>query len=223
MEAKKRGLDVIAITDHNAVENSYYVAELGDQEGLKVIYGMEAQSVEEVHLLCYFQERTESEGFFSEIYPRLPDLKNNADYFGDQVVVDLGDEIIRFEEKLLLNSLTLSIGEVVETVSRFNGKVVPAHVDSEKFGLLFNMGFVPEELRGAVLEVSYNLDLQFVLERFPELSAFPIITNSDAHYLQDIGRAYTVTDVPDGPALLDSIFARFQARRFSIVRATGEQ
>jgi PHP family Zn ribbon phosphoesterase len=217
-QAKARGLDVIAITDHNSVENSYYVGELGEREGLTVIYGMEAQTMEDVHLLCYFQEKRQSEAFYSDIYPQLPDLKNNVRYFGDQAVVDLDDNVVRFEDKLLLNSLTLSIGEVVEKVKKHDGIVVPAHVDSEKFGLLFHMGFVPPELEDAVLEVSFHHTPEDLFGLHPGLRAFPIVTNSDAHFLADIGRAYCVCDVDAGLPLFGAMFEEIRQKRFSIVR-----
>lgn len=216
-QAKQNGLDVIAVTDHNAVENSFYTAELGKKTGLKVIYGVEAQSVEDVHLLCYFQERKQSEQFHADIYPRLPDLKNRTNFFGDQVVVDADDNIVRIEPRLLLNSLSLSIAEIVEIVRRYNGIVVPAHVDSEKFGLLVNMGFVPSELQDSVLEVSYNRDPGALIASYPELKNHPVMTNSDAHYLWDIGRAFTSIDIANfsgGQGLLHAIFAEINAGRF---------
>ncbi len=44
-----------------------------------------------------------------KIYNLLPDVQNDADYFGDQVVVNEENEIIRFENRLLLNSAQISI------------------------------------------------------------------------------------------------------------------
>ena len=193
--AKELNLDVIAITDHNSVENSFYAASIGKKLGIKVVFGMEAQTAEDVHILCYFGIKRDSEKFYSDIYNYLPVIKNNPEYFGDQIVVDENDNIVRIEEKLLLNSLDLSISELVDRVRSCNGYVVPAHIESEQFGLMINLGFVPEELNNCMFEISYNANRENILDKYPELGNFNLISNSDAHYIRDIGRAYTIYDV----------------------------
>ncbi|MBP3644923.1 MAG: PHP domain-containing protein, partial [Clostridia bacterium] len=52
--AKIKGLDVIAITDHNAVLNAEDAMAAGAEYGVAVIPGMEITSREEVHMLAYF-------------------------------------------------------------------------------------------------------------------------------------------------------------------------
>lgn len=193
--AKELNLDVISVTDHNSVENGFYAASIGKKLGVKVIYGMEAQTVEDVHILCYFEKMKEAEIFYSDIYNYLPSIKNKPDYFGDQVVVDENDNIVRVEEKLLFNSLDLSISELVDRVKSCNGYVVPAHIESEQFGLMRNLGFIVEELKNCIFEISYNADREKVLAKYPELDNFNLISNSDAHYIRDIGRVYTIYDV----------------------------
>lgn len=184
-------LDVIAVADHNSIENSFYTAEAAKNTPLHVIYGLEAQTAEDVHILCLFDKRNDAETFYTGIYDALPDMPNDPDIFGEQVVVDPHDNVIKFERKLLINGLTLGLTELVETVRSHNGVVIPSHVESERFGLLINMGFMPLELRDTAMEISYNVDPQNVTNQFPELAAFPLITNSDAHYLRDMGRGYT--------------------------------
>ncbi len=194
---KELSLDVIAITDHNSIENSFFVAELGEKDGIKVIYGMEAQTMEEVHILCYFEHRGDIEGFYSEIYDYLPMMKNDPEYFGDQVVVDSENNIVRFEEKLLLNSLDIDIETLFEKVKHYNGYMIPAHIEREQFGILVNLGFIPESLKNSVFEISYNAELKEIFEFYPFLRNNNLISNSDAHYLEDIARAYTVYDVTE--------------------------
>ncbi len=192
---KELSLDVIAITDHNSVENGFYVAEIGEKEGIKVIYGMEAQTIEEVHLLCYFDNGKDIERFYSDIYDYLPDFKNDPEYFGDQVVVDSKNNIIREEEKLLLNSLNLNVEELFEKVKYYNGFLIPAHIEREQFGLLVNLGFIPESLKSSVLEISYKAELKEIFTFYPFLRKYSLISNSDAHYIEDIARAYTIYEV----------------------------
>lgn len=194
--ARAVGLDLIAVTDHNSVENGFAAQALGEKAGLAVLLGMEAQTREEVHVLCLFDDRRQAERFHERAYALLPDTANNPDFFGDQVVVDEEDNIVRHEEKLLLNALDISVPELLELVRGHGGLAVPAHVESPPYGLLVNLGLVPAELRGAPLEIASASPRALVLSRHPELAGHPLLRNSDAHYLRDIGRARTVFDAP---------------------------
>ena len=204
--AGELALDLIAVTDHNSVENSFTAAALGEKIGLKVLFGMEAQTREDVHLLCLFSDRRQAEQFNDRIYSLLPDVRNNPDFFGDQVVVDEQDNIVRQEKKLLLNSLDISIPELLELVWLHQGVAIPSHVEASPFGLLVNLGLVPGELEQAVLEISYASRAENVLKIYPALEHHPLISNSDAHFLKDIGRAYTVFQAaaPSLPALIEA-------------------
>jgi predicted metal-dependent phosphoesterase TrpH len=50
--ALERGLDIIAITDHNTTRNVRPCVEIGDELGLYVVAGCEVNTQEEVHCLC---------------------------------------------------------------------------------------------------------------------------------------------------------------------------
>jgi PHP family Zn ribbon phosphoesterase len=208
--ARELNLDAIAVTDHNSMANCCYTAEIGKKNNVRVFFGMEAQTREDVHILCLFQNRNQAEQFNDRIYALLPDVKNNPDFFGDQVVVDEQDNIIRHEEKLLLNALDASIPELIELVQRHQGFVIPAHVESAPFGLLVNLGLIPGELDGSLLEISCATSRETVLKTYPDLARFPLLSNSDAHFLKDIGRAYTVFDAAaiSLPALIDAAHHR---------------
>jgi PHP family Zn ribbon phosphoesterase len=204
--ARAAGLDVIAVTDHNSVLNGLVAAAIGERQGLRVLFGMEAQTREDVHLLCLFEERRQAERFNERVYALLPDVRNNPDYFGDQVLVDAEDNIVRQEERLLLNALDASIFELLELVRQHGGAAIPAHVEAPPFGLLVNLGLVPDELAGSVLEISCASRAETVRAAFPGLAPFPLISSSDAHYLEDIGRARTVFDAPS-PSLAELLAA----------------
>lgn len=194
--AREAGLDWIAVTDHNSVENGFFAAEAAARAGLGLLFGMEAQTREDVHVLCYFAERRQAERFHARVYPLLPDVANNPDYFGDQVVVDAEDNIVRHEDKLLLNALDISVPELVGLVREHGGLAVPAHVEAPPYGLLINLGMAPPELQGAPLEISAGCPREQALREFPALARHPLLRNSDAHFLRDIGRARTVFSAP---------------------------
>jgi predicted metal-dependent phosphoesterase TrpH len=194
--ARELRLDLIAVTDHNSVLNGFVAAEIGLRCGLQVLYGMEAQTREDVHVLCLFADRRQAEKFNDRVYALLPDVKNNPDYFGDQVLVDAEDNVVRQEEKLLLNALQASIPELLELVRLHDGVAIPAHVEAPPYGLLVNLGMVPAEFSASVLEISCAARAEEVRRTFPDLARFPLISSSDAHFLRDIGRARTVFESP---------------------------
>jgi 3',5'-nucleoside bisphosphate phosphatase len=191
LRAKEVGLDIIAITDHNMVENGPYASELSSAAGVLVLFGMELQTREEIHLLVLFGNSEVAFDFQDETYALLPDVKNDIQYFGDQVVVDENDRIIRFEEKLLLNSVQISLDEAVARVKELGGLVIPSHVDSPTFSIISQLGFVPDDLPFDALEVRNKKNLPEVLP-FVAPKCIPIVSFSDAHYLKDVGRRRTV-------------------------------
>jgi len=212
--ARELGLDVIAVTDHNSMANCFQAAAIGAQSGLAVLFGMEAQTREDVHLLCLFQEQTQAERFNERIYALLPDVKNNPEFFGDQVVVDAQDNIVRHEDRLLLNALDISIPDLLELVRVHGGVGIPAHVEAPPYGLLVNLGLVPAELADAVLEISCAARAEDVRRAFPGLARHPLISSSDAHYLQDIGKAQTVFTATS--AALPALMAAARSGSFQV-------
>ncbi len=190
-EAKEKGIQVIAVTDHNACDNVVYAKRIGDKMGVQVIPGMELQTEEEVHLLAYFGSLDAALSFKDKVYSYLPDVKNDPDYFGDQVIVDENENVVGFEERLLLNSLSLSFDECVRMVKDYQGFPIPAHVDRASYGVINQLGFVPDYLGLEVVEVSRALTPERAVAHWPELGKYTIVSASDAHYPEDIGAVVT--------------------------------
>ncbi|MBP5725804.1 MAG: PHP domain-containing protein, partial [Clostridia bacterium] len=139
-----KGLDAIAVTDHNTGRNLPYVKEAADYYGLIFLPGMEITTKEEVHLLGYFRD-VETAVEVGEIFSEhLPKMKNRPDYFGNQYVMNTDDEIVDIEERLLIGSTDLDLGECVKIIRDHGGAAVPAHIN-RVHGLLVNLGLFPEE------------------------------------------------------------------------------
>ena len=215
--ARELALDMIAVTDHNSIANGLTAERLGEKAGVKVLLGMEAQTREDIHVLCLFEDRKRAERFNERIYASLPAVSNNPDFFGDQVEVDEEDNIVRQEEKLLLNALDLPLVDLLDLVGAHGGVSIPAHVEAPPYGLLVNLGMVPAELAGSLLEISYAARAPQVLKDFPDLKRHPLLSSSDAHYLKDIGRARVVFEAPS-PSL-NGLVAAARAGSFHIVYA----
>ena len=99
-EALDRGINLIAITDHNASANVRAVQQAAANTDLVVLAGMEIQTREEVHMLCLFDTAEQVEAWQSAVDLYLPDLPNRPDYFGDQYVVDASGDFVRHEPRL---------------------------------------------------------------------------------------------------------------------------
>ncbi len=190
--ARTERLDMIAITDHNTAKNVRAVMQLAEEGGLKVIPGMEVQTREEIHLLALFPDGGSIALWDEEVYRHLPDVKNDPEVFGDQPIVDLEGNILRFEERLLINSLDLSLEEVKSRVEGGGGLIIPSHFDKGSYSLISQLGLIPSGLELEALEMSRRTEVrQSGTFADPSLS-IPRIVSSDAHSLEDIGSAYTV-------------------------------
>jgi 3',5'-nucleoside bisphosphate phosphatase len=182
------GLDIIAITDHNMSENCKYAAVLAKEDGWPlVLSGMELQTVEELHILAIFGDNQTAMDLQSYVYSRLPDIDNDPEYFGDQVVVDDNDVIVRFEDKMLLNSSTITLNEAASWIKDRGGILIASHIDSPTFSIISQLGYVPADVPFDGLEVK-RMDrvgdiLDFIMDK-----DVPLLTFSDAHYVKDIGK-----------------------------------
>ena len=190
--AREERLDIIAVTDHNSAKNIRVVTELGKALGLKVIAGMEVQTREEIHLLTLFPEWGSMVPWEEEVFRHLPDVKNDPEVFGDQPVVDGEGNILGFEDRLLINSLDLSLEEVKRRVEERGGLVIPSHFNKGSFSLISQLGMLPPDLQLEALEMTRRTELgNWGLPVHPSPS-IPRIISSDSHFLEDIGSAYTV-------------------------------
>jgi len=196
-KALELGIQILAITDHNASANVEAVMQAAQGTDLTVIPGIELQTNEEIHSLCLF-ERLEQLNKFQQIVDQtLPDFPNNIEFFGEQFVVDKEGEFIRHEERLLINSTSLSINDAFQIVDDLDGLFIPAHVNREAFGLISHLGTVPPDLPVKTLEISRHISPQKAIERFPFLKNYHLIQSGDVHYIDDfLGSNQFLLDSP---------------------------
>ncbi len=192
--AKAKGLNLIAISDHNSAMNCPALHELcANDPDISCFYGMEITSEEEVHILSLFDNLEAVIAMSSLVYKSLPEIINDPDKFGDQVAVDAENNIIGEAEIYLGSPTSFSVSRVVELVHSHGGLVIPAHVDRPVYSLSSQLGFIPEEDFDA-LELSKHYVLRqkdgIRQKALLNLENYPLITNSDSHYLADIGAVY---------------------------------
>lgn len=182
--ARSAGLDMIGICDHNASENVPAVVRAGRRESVCVIPGIEVTSREEVHVLGLFHDEQELASMQTVVYDHLAG-ENDEATFGPQTIVDDRDRPRGANPRLLLGATDLSIEDLIGAVHEFGGLAVAAHVDRPSFGLVGQLGFVPEGIELDALEVSPG-------SRIQQWDDWPVVTSSDAHTLADIGRSFTM-------------------------------
>jgi len=189
--ALELGIDIIAVTDHNSLANASVYREAAVERGLVFIYGVEVQTSEEVHVVVLFDDYGPAREFDELLYASLLPVDNDPEYFGDQVVVDIDENIIRFEKRALINSSTWSFEETFDMVSKFKGFAFPAHVNSSSYSVIRQLGFIPRHSSLCSVEITSGTDPAEVIKEYPFLKEYAILKNSDAHYLIDMGVGYT--------------------------------
>lgn len=185
-----KGLDIIAVTDHNSCGNLRAVTEAAAGR-LLVIPGMEVETSEDVHIVCYFPTIEAAEKMGRLIMKRMPDIKNEPDIFGNQLYMDSNDEIIGEEDILLVNAAAMDIYEVFNNVKELGGAAVPAHIDRSSYSVLSNLGFIPPDLDLSAVEITKD-NLKSMEN---EYAIYKILTNSDAHYLENISESENFIDI----------------------------
>jgi PHP family Zn ribbon phosphoesterase len=185
-EAERKGLNLIAITDHNACHNTEAVMKAAAGTNIHVFPGMELQSKEEVHLLCLFDTVELCRKWQEKVFQKLPPLANKEALFGPQYVVDAAGDWLWTEERLLATSADMTVEEIADQVVSLGGVAIPAHVDRPSFSLLSNLGFIPQSLSVKALEVSPHFNQERDFRQWPQLENWCLIVNGDAHRLYEI-------------------------------------
>ena len=179
--AKLKGLDIIAISDHNTARNLPAAAEICAAYGLLLLPAIEITTREEVHLLGYFPDVDTAVAFGQEVTAHLPQKKNKPAFFGHQYVMNSDDEVVAEEDALLIGACDLPLREMAQRVAAVGGVPVPAHINRGEHGLLVNLGFMPADTFYPTVEVWRTLPCDEAA-----LRGRHVLHSSDAHYLGDI-------------------------------------
>jgi len=176
-----KGLDMIAVADHNSTWHCELTVALGVESGITVLRAAEVTSAEDVHSLVILPDAASALSFQEWIDSRCSYMPHNPDIFGDQVVIDRDERIVREITWFLPGALKASIDEVEAAAHRHGALFIPAHIDRPAMGILGQLGFIPDDL---------CVDAVEVIGKTEDL-LYPAISNSDAHIPEHIGRRYT--------------------------------
>lgn len=191
LTAEQHGLGVIGVVDHSTAGNAGAVLEAAPAFAVRVLVGLEVESLEGVHLLALFGSAEPADAFGALIAAHQPPLRNRPDLFGEQMLVNEWGDVVGEESRLLTVATDLSIEELANLTLQHGGISIAAHIDRSANGLLPTLGFVPPGLHVQGLELSRCTSRAEALARWPELRGEPLLQSSDAHCLADIGAGQT--------------------------------
>lgn len=194
-EALARGLNLIAVTDHNAIGNAAAVMEAAAGTDLHVLPGMEFQAQEEVELLCIFETLEQASAWQDIVTDHLLPRDNDPERFGPQFLVDAEGDFVAEDMHFYQGAARISLSEAAHKVKELGGLIIPAHIDRPTKGLLGVLGLWPPDLEADAAALSCNLRPSQAHERFPFLPDIPLIANSDAHWLDAIGTTMTLFEI----------------------------
>jgi 3',5'-nucleoside bisphosphate phosphatase len=179
--AVQKGLDMIAVSDHNSTLHCELIVTIGREAGLSVLRAAEVTSAEDVHSLVILPDNDARAAFQEWLEGHSTHVRHDPRLFGDQVVLDREENIVAEIEYFLPAALDASLDEVEREAHRLGALFIPAHIDRPSFSITSQLGFIPEDL---------YIDAVEVVGRAPDL-LYPVIRNSDAHMPEHIGRRYT--------------------------------
>ena len=180
------GLDVIALTDHNSCRNCGAAMAAAAEYGVLLIPGMELTTMEEVHAVCLFRTLEAALDFDSYVYDHLMKVPNREKVFGHQFLYDAEDHIIGTEPNLLINATDIEFDAVWDLAKSYDGVMFPAHLDKSTTSLISNLGFIPPDSKFVTAEIKDMKNLHRLRAEHPYLEQCRIISDSDAHYLDNM-------------------------------------
>lgn len=190
-KAKEMSLEIIGICDHNSAENVQAAKNVGNKIGLTVLAGMEVTSTEEAHLIALFDKIEQVLELQKTVYEHLPPDENREEVFGEQIIANEHDEIEGHNKRLLIGATTLTLKGLVNKIHKLEGLAIASHIDRETYSIIGQLGFIPEDLEIDALEISPNTERSNAVRAFPEIKKYPLVSASDAHFLDDIGKVTT--------------------------------
>lgn len=194
------GVRLMALTDHNTSRNCPAFFSAARRYGVVPIAGMELTTAEDIHAVCLFETLEEALAFNDEVDSRRIRIRNRAEIFGEQLIMDDQDNVIGHEEDLLINATTISLDEAPQIVRKYRGICYPAHIDRPANGAIEILGDFPHYAGFRIAELHDRSKKDEYVSRYG-LEGMRLLFSSDAHYLDQLrdGDENDWIDVDDDP------------------------
>ncbi len=194
-----KGLQLLALTDHNSCKNCPAFFAACRTQGIVPVAGMELSTAEDIHLVCLFENLDDAMAFDKIIEGHLMNIRNKPEIFGNQLILDENDETVATEPRLLISATDLYIADAVALARSYGAHVHPAHVDRESNGIIAVLGDIPNEYGFACVEYNHSANIEKIKESCRVARNAEQVVSSDAHRLWDINEAVNVIYLDDEP------------------------
>jgi len=196
------GLDVMALTDHNSTLNLPAFFKAIRETDIIPIAGMELNTAEEIHVLCLFDNIEAAQSFDKEeVRPALMNFPNRPDKNGNQLIMDVNDDVIGTEPIWLAPAVQIPIYELAAKVKRYGGVIVPAHINRASWGVISVLGDAPSDCGYNCVEVlGGQTAAEDLKSKYKYLNSCNIIHDSDAHSLDNIHAPVNFIEVAEKSA-----------------------
>lgn len=203
--ASLKGLNILALTDHNSCKNCPAFFAACKKNGIIPIAGMELTTAEDIHIVTLFESLDDAMRFDERIQSERNLIENRIDIFGDQIIYDKDDKQSGIEKHLLPNATNLSIEQGFALAKEYGGFCYPAHIDREANGIVATLGTFPDAPDFCCVEYRDGKKRAEYEKRFPNLKGKTVVVSSDAHYLWDINEAENFLVIDDEPYSGDKV------------------
>jgi len=186
-EAMENGIKFLGLTDHNCGKNLPAFEKVCKICNIIPVLGIEVNTVEDIHVLCFFKDLNEAMAFSSFIERLLPNILNLPRMFGNQLIMNEEEENTGIFKWNLIGTCGIGYDDLIEEVNSRSGIVIPAHIDRFANSVISSLGFLPN--------LSYTAVECLKIPCEYETYNNTIIQGSDAHMLDQVGSRYCMLDV----------------------------
>ncbi len=183
--AKLGGLDIAALTDHNATRNCPAFFTACRAYGIVPVAGCELTTSEDIHLVVLFPSLASALDFDSDLSAHRILFPNRPEIFGHQLVMNEEDRVLGEEPHVLTTATDISVSDAVHFAQRYGAIVYPAHIDRESNGAVAVLGDFPHDVGFSAYELHFGQNAEQYRENY-RLGGMPHVISSDAHVLWDI-------------------------------------
>jgi len=202
--ATLKGLDVLAVADHNSLKQIPILRKIADSYALVFIPGIEATIADGTHILCYFRRLDEAMAFDADLERLLDKTPEGPVRNGEPTLTDEEDLTVAVLPYRLHQNLPIDLAGLCRLLDRYEHLRFFAHLDRPSNSGLHLIGTCPMD----GIELTPRADREFVKRH--RLEGYPILRNSDAHGLSDISERTDQNVLDLTERSIDAFFARFR-------------
>lgn len=172
--ANIKGLDIIAVTDHNSCLQLKVLDEISNSYDILFIPGIEITVKEDFDVLCYFKTVDDAIRFDQQLDAYKVKETYDIDLFGMQEITNIYDETIDLYPYLLTNKLDITIESLQDLLKPFEHILIFAHIDRP---FRSGIAYIDKLKEKVIIEYKHKK---------PDDIHAKWVHNSDAHQIVDI-------------------------------------